>query len=113
MIIVHLLAATICFLGQCHPALVGKKTPIGEFSLIHRYVVARGYGGDVLQFDKDKTGIYAIHRVWLGDPAEMRQLRIKSKNVRDRYITHGCINVEPNVYEQLLAIDGEKLIVEK
>jgi hypothetical protein len=102
-IIVHLASATICFLGACHPALVGKATPAGSYDVTWRSVVSPGYGGDVLQFSEDAEGIYAIHRVWTLKPEQQRVLRLTKGAVSDRRnITGGCINVMPEVYRQLL-----------
>ena len=52
MIIVNLAAASICFLNQCYPALVGPDTPVGKFKLERVITKAAGYGGDVLIYDK-------------------------------------------------------------
>src|SRR5690606_28134829 len=100
MIIVDLTAATICFLGSCHPILYGDTTPVGEFSLTRRYVLAEGYGGDVVQFDETPKLVLAIHRVWTLNPKQKREQRLKSKTVSDNKITNGCINVEPEVYDR-------------
>lgn len=102
--IVSLTAATICFSGQCHHALVGKETPIGTFPLVHRPVRAKGYGGDVLQFKETDKYIYAVHRVWLGNPAQRRLERLRGPAAGRRNVTAGCINVAPEVYDALAAI---------
>jgi hypothetical protein len=101
MVLVNLAAATICFLNQCYPALVGKATMPGEYQLVERLTDSPGYGGDVLQFDENPKMWLAIHRIWLLKPSEHRDVRIHSKDPKDRVITHGCINVEPEVYEKL------------
>lgn len=114
MVFVKLSLAIICFAGQCYPALVGKNTPIGEYKLEERLVIERGYGGDILQFKEDKSGVYAIHRVWLLDPKEHRNRRLHDANPTDRFITHGCINVEPKVYEKLKnCCSYDSLLIEK
>lgn len=101
-VIVDLTLATICFLGNCYPALVGKDTPTGEFTLQQRLVVTPGYGGDVLQYKED-TYVYAIHRVWTLNPNQRRVERLHSTNPKDRQtITNGCINVLPDVYDKLV-----------
>lgn len=102
MVIVKLTAALICFLGQCYPALVGTHTPVGEFPLVWMATKDPGYGGDVLVFAQDTKGYYAIHRVWLLDPAQHRNFRIKSDDPEIREITNGCVNVTPVVYEKLI-----------
>lgn len=101
-VVVDVALATICYLGQCHAALIGADTPKGEYTLTQRLVQSPGYGGDVLQFKEDDKEIYAIHRVWLLRPAEKRAERLKSKDPDVRRITKGCINVDPIVYQELV-----------
>lgn len=104
MVLVNLKLATICFLQVCYPALLGGSTPIGEFELSQRMVLTSGYGGDILQFKEDDKGIFAVHRVWVGNPKEQRLKRLNSPYPEDRkMITNGCINVSNEVYEKLLA----------
>lgn len=104
IVTVSLAAATICFLGQCHPALVGDQTPPGIYSLKPRRVLSPGYGGEVLKFDERPDAILSIHRLWLGRPAERREDRIASPSADDRRaVTRGCINVAPAVYDRLRA----------
>jgi len=107
-VIVSIALATICFTYQdkeeCHPVLLGKKTPtpVGEYIVRKRITTDPGYGGDVLQFHETPTEVYAIHRTWLMNPKQKRAERLKSENVSDRFITNGCINVDPVIYEKLL-----------
>lgn len=105
-IVVYLASALLCTATQCHPALVGRDTPVGVFPLVRRYVATPGYGGDVLQFADTGREIMAIHRVWLGRPQEHRAQRLAGDDpaVR-RTITHGCINVAPDVYDAIVAAD--------
>jgi len=117
-ILVSLTLATICFTMnekyECHPVLLGKKesTPIGEYSLVRRFVVSPGYGGDVIQFLETESGIYSIHRVWMLKSEQKRLERLKSKKIEDHYISSGCINVEPEIYEKLLSCCmNEKLVI--
>ena len=119
-ILVSLAMATICFtsngVNECHPVLLGKSvpTPVGEFNLTHLRTKSPGYGGDILQFDESKTVVYALHRVWLLRPDEHRLERLKSSNIEDHFISAGCINVEPEVYEKILdCCSKEKLIISK
>ena len=100
---IFLASALICIADQCHPALVGRATPVGSFPLVQRFVQARGYGGDVLQFADTPTGLLAIHRVWLGRPAQRRAQRLASGDAGQRRdVTDGCVNVMPAVYEAIL-----------
>jgi len=106
-VVVTIALATICFTyrgaEECHPVLLGKSasTPVGEFTLRKRITADAGYGGDVLQFYETPTEVYAIHRVWLLNPAQHREIRLKSAKISDRYITAGCINIDPAVYKKL------------
>ena len=100
-IIVDVASATICFLMSCHPVLVGVETPKGEFQLIHYTTTEKVYGGDILVFKETETDLYAIHRV-IDVPGQHRLSRIKSPHVSQRsMITAGCVNVEPEVFEEL------------
>jgi hypothetical protein len=102
-VVVSLKLATICFLGQCHPALVGRATPAGHYQLHQRFVVSPGYGGDVLVFQEGARDLLAIHRVWLGAPSQQRPQRLASgQAARRQGVTGGCINVAPEVYTQLI-----------
>lgn len=105
-IVVYLASALLCTAGQCYPALVGHNTPVGTFPLVRRYVAARGYGGDVMQFAETERDLLAIHRVWLGNPREHRAERLASGDpAMRRTVSHGCINVTPEVYDQVVAAD--------
>jgi len=102
-VVVFLASALLCIDAQCYPALVGKTTPTGHFALHRRYVDAKGYGGDVMQFLETRRDIFAIHRVWLGRPRERRAQRLASGKVADRrFVTNGCINITSEVYERIL-----------
>lgn len=101
MITLYLATALLCFQDNCYPVLVGKDTPVGEFSLVERLTEDKGYGGNVLQFYEDEHKVYAIHRVWLMNPKEHRDKRLQSDKVSDRVITKGCINVGPMVFDLL------------
>lgn len=93
--------ALICFAGTCHPALVGPNTPTGTFAMQPMRTTTLGYGGDVLAFKLTDRDVYAIHRVWLQDPAQRRAWRLHHGTARDRHITAGCVNVAPAVYQAL------------
>ena len=105
MVIINLTLAVICFGSnmECHPILYGAKTPSGEFEMILRVTPQVGYGGDVIQFHADEKQIYAIHRLWTRSPQQQREERISSADISRRKISAGCINVMPEVYEQLKA----------
>lgn len=101
-VIVDVAAAIICFASACHPVLVGNETPRGEFKL-ERYAISDPrYGGDLLVFKQDETGIFAIHRV-LDVPGQQRLARIRSPYASHRItVTMGCANVTPEVYKELV-----------
>ncbi|WP_116091625.1 murein L,D-transpeptidase [Sphingomonas crusticola] len=113
-VVVSLSLATICFVGQCYPALVGSTTPPGHYQLSQRYVVSPGYGGDVLTFKEDPDDLFAIHRVWLGSPRERRLQRLESNQVALRQgVTGGCINIAPETYAKLVeCCSTAELVVE-
>ena len=102
-IILDLVTATICFSSGCFPALVGQDTPTGEFTLQLRITQQAGYGGDVLQFHETEGNVFAIHRPWLLSPKQKRLERLSSSDVKQRYITGGCVNVSNEVYDALLS----------
>lgn len=101
-VVVDIAAALICFASTCHNALVGHDTPRGEFTLAPYSIQDPRYGGDLLVFKHDNTGVYAIHRV-LDVPGQQRIARLGSPYARHRItITAGCVNVDPLVYTQLM-----------
>lgn len=96
--------ALLCASAQCWPVLVGPKTPVGgPYQLIQRLTSDPGYGGDVLQFAEDEDTVYAVHRVWKLRPNERREERLRDPNPAHRFITKGCVNVDPLVYDELVA----------
>lgn len=103
MILINLTTALICFAGQCYPALTGNNTPVGTFPTTHALITAPGYGGDVLVIGEITDKPVSIHRVWTGKPAERRVYRLHSTADQRRKISAGCVNVMPDVYNQLIA----------
>jgi len=74
-----------------------RTTPAGRF--------VGGYGpsidaGRVLWVDYDSA--VSIHPTATGVPAEKRVERLQSPTPEDNRITHGCINVAPDFYEQIM-----------
>lgn len=99
---IDLAKALICFASVCHPALVGQTTPTGEFQLQHYSTSTPGYGGDILIFKELKNEVFGIHRV-LDLPGEQRIARLRSPYARHRVnVTNGCVNVTPEVYDELI-----------
>lgn len=74
-----------------------RTTPAGRF--------VGGFGpsidaGRVLWVDYDSA--VSIHPTATGVPAEKRVERLQSPSPDDNRITHGCINVSPEFYEQVI-----------
>ena len=96
MVQVFIGKALICFVGTCHPALVGHTTPHGEFQLRPLAISAPQYGGDVLEFARDnKGGVFAIHR----PPTQHRQQLLRKFHRPP--VTNGCVNVTNETYAAL------------
>lgn len=115
MVIVNLTMALICF-GvpvKCEPILYGKETPVGVYNMVNRNVLHPGYGGDVLQYFEDEKQVYAIHRIWLLNPKQHRLERLANPDPKQHMITDGCINVMPEVYEELKnCCSNETLVIQ-
>jgi hypothetical protein len=111
-VVVDIATALICFASTCHNALVGVNTPRGDFTLAPYSIQDPRYGGDLLVFKHDKTGVYAVHRVF-DVPGQQRNARIRSPYAQHRItITAGCINVTPEVYDLLKdCCSGSKLTI--
>lgn len=102
MIVLELATAMICFLEVCHPALVGKDTPVGEYRLELQSTDDPRYGGDLLVFKEDSEAVWAIHRV-LTVPGQHRHEKLKSSFAKDRrHVTAGCVNLTSEAYQELL-----------
>lgn len=80
-----------------------RTTPAGRF--------IGGYGpsidaGRVLWVDYD-SGV-ALHPIATGVPAEKRSERLASASPDDNRVTHGCINISPTFYEQIVRTTFER-----
>src|SRR5262245_12902921 len=80
-----------------------RTTPAGRF--------VGGFGpsvdaGRVLWVDYDSS--VSIHPTATGVPAEKRVERLASPSPDDNRITHGCINVSPEFYEQVMLTTFER-----
>jgi hypothetical protein len=80
-----------------------RTTPAGRF--------VGGFGpsidaGRVLWVDYDSA--VSIHPTATGVPAERRVQRLASPSPDDNRITHGCINVSPEFYEQVVSPTFER-----
>jgi hypothetical protein len=112
IVVVHLMAATICFSGSCHPVLLGDATPKGVFNLTH--YATQGYGGDVLVYKEDDKIALAIHRVINVRGQHRKERLASSQSAQREHITGGCINVQSEVYDELIREDyaDAQLIIE-
>ena len=80
-----------------------RTTPAGRFE--------GGYGpsidaGRVLWVDYESA--VSLHPIATGVPAEKRTERLASPSPDDNRITHGCINVAPGFYEQVIRLTFER-----
>ena len=80
-----------------------RTTPAGRF--------VGGFGpsidaGRVLWVDYDSA--VSIHPTATGVPAERRVERLASPTPDDNRVTHGCINVAPEFYEQVISATFER-----
>lgn len=80
-----------------------RTTPAGRF--------IGGYGpsidaGRVLWVDYD-SGV-ALHPITTGVPSEKRAERLASASPDDNRVTHGCINISPTFYEQIVRTTFER-----
>jgi hypothetical protein len=80
-----------------------KVTPAGRFTITRDHDRALGELFDINEL-QGRDWTIAIHRVWLGKPAERRAARLRSDTDDDKHITNGCIDVDPSTIAQLLRI---------
>jgi hypothetical protein len=82
-------------------ALADKVTPAGRFTVTRGF--EKGYGPllDIKEI-QGKDWAIAIHKVFLGFPAENRAERLQSPRSDDKNITFGCINVTPEAIKLIL-----------
>lgn len=101
---IFLAKALICFQGTCHPVLLGEDTEPGTYRMAVLHTDQPGYSGNVLMYHRDHRGWFAIHKTF-DSPATRRRTQLyHTGNPADRrYVSNGCPNVEPHVYEQLKA----------
>lgn len=78
-----------------------KVTPAGRFTVSSGFDPAYGETLDVNEI-QGKDWDIAIHRVWLGAPAEHRDVRLRTPTGQDKHITYGCIDVEGGTMSQIL-----------
>lgn len=98
MVEVILTAASICFGGECYPALIGQSTPKGEYTLNLYRIRDPRFGGTVLEFLRVGDEAFSVHRTWPG-----REKMYSLPEEKRRNISQGCVNVDPQVYQKLVA----------
>lgn len=82
-------------------ALDTKVTPAGRYTVVRHFDQSYGQLLDIAEIRGKDWGI-AIHKVYLGNPAERRQARLLSPSEQDKHITFGCINVLPETIQILM-----------
>jgi hypothetical protein len=70
-----------------------KITPAGRYTVSVGFDPHYGQTLDVNEIEGTDWDI-AIHRVWLGAPAEHRDIRLRTARDDDKHITYGCIDVD-------------------
>ncbi len=78
-----------------------KVTPAGRFTLSRDYDKSYGHLLEIKEIQGPDWAI-AIHRVYVGTPAERRVFRMDTRDSRDNHVSHGCINVSKETIEFLL-----------
>lgn len=78
-----------------------KVTPAGRYTVSVGYDPHYGQTLDVNEVQGADWDI-AIHRVWLGAPAEHRDLRLRTSRDDDKHITYGCVDVDGATMQGLL-----------
>lgn len=106
MITLFLAASLICFDGACYPALAGKSTPVGTFTLERAAAPEHPYGGSILVYQWSGREAYAIHR-----PFNDERRRLLANRSRAR-VTAGCINVDDSTYDAIVRSGIQQLRVE-
>jgi hypothetical protein len=80
-----------------------KVTPAGRFTLTRNHDHGLGDVFDINEL-KGRDWIIAIHKVWLGNGAEHRDVRLHSAMDMDKHITDGCVDVDPSTISELLRL---------
>jgi hypothetical protein len=101
VVTVFIAKALICFGGACHPALVGENTLPGTYPMTVMYTEKPGYGGDVLVYRETEDARFSVHRTYTLDRRRNRAELYDGTTPEERTVTAGCVNVEPELYEEL------------
>ena len=98
-VVVSIALANICFDGQCHHALIGKDTPVGEYT-VRKFVIPDNklYQDGLLVFHETPDAYFAIHKVI---PTRDRLRRMQGPSSSRVNVTGGCINVDLPIYQEL------------
>jgi hypothetical protein len=84
-----------------------KVTPAGRFTVSLGYDPSYGATLDLNEV-RGKDWDISIHKVWLGAPAEHRDVRLRTATGQDKHITYGCIDVDAETMRQLLRRVGHQ-----
>lgn len=98
---VFIAKALICFANTCHPVLLGDNTRPGTYDMSILYTEQPGYGGDVLVYADDGDAWRSIHRTYTLDRRRDREALYANTTPEQRTVTAGCVNVEPELYQDL------------
>lgn len=82
-------------------SLADKVTPAGRFTVSRHFDKEYGPLFDINEIKGADWGI-AIHQVYLGIPAEHRDVRLQSPYITDKNVTFGCINVSHDAVQVLV-----------
>ena len=97
---IFLAKALICFQGACHPVLLGHDTRPGTYPMVVMETQQKGYWGEVLVYYREPTGWWGIHKTYKPLWNKRDPLYAGPASGR-RYVTGGCPNVQPAVYNAL------------
>jgi hypothetical protein len=94
-----------------------KVTPAGEFTVAvsKNADYAGGYILALKQGDEFMGGV-AIHSVYLGDPKERRNEKLKSANLADKKVSYGCLNTSEEFWAKtimpnIMSYDNAGLVI--
>lgn len=101
VLIVSLALATACIGDTCFPVIVGRNTPVGQFSTYYAKTNQYGYSGEVLVFKETNTKIFAIHKPYSSPSRPNYRTNILlNGSVSERKISNGCINIPTDIFDK-------------
>lgn len=97
---IFLAKALICFQGACYPTILGQDTRPGQYQLAPMKTQQKGYRGEVLVYHREPGSWWAVHKTYVPLLDKRDPLYRGSARAR-RYVTAGCPNVQPEIYDAL------------